>query len=210
MCMNSKGPSLVDLDTAELAADPQPAPRLHRRSVIGAAGIAGIAGLAAALVNSSSASATPDRPTDADIVGLQAAMQLELAASDLYELAAAQLDGSEADFAMVVSENHEAYAQAIAGLVGLSAQGRNNDVYDSLASLFATSDAQGFARAARGLESTAVETHTGLLGGYESIDAIELTASILVVEARQAAVLTSMAGFASNLDDMLGTTGGAA
>ena len=200
----------MDLDTAELAADPQPPTRLHRRSVIGAAGMAGIAGLTAALVTSSPAAAAPNLPTEADIVGLRAALVLELTASDLYEAAAAALGDSEAEFAAVVSENHKAYAQAIAGAIGASAQGRDEDLYNSLASAFTTSDAQAFAAAARGLENTAVDTHTALLDGYESIDAIELTASILVIEARHATVLTSMAGFASNLDDMLGTTGGAA
>ena len=200
----------MDPDTAELAADPQPPTRLRRRSVLGAAGLAGIAGLTAAIASPSPAAATPNRPTDADLAGLQAALRLELTASDLFAAAAGQLSGSEADFANVVSENHEAYAQAIAGAIGASAQGRDDDLYDSLADQFTTSDAQSFAAVARGLENTAVDTHTALLGGYESADAIELTASILVVEARQAAVLTSMAGFASNLDDMLGTTGGAA
>jgi len=210
MCMNSKGPSLVDLDTAETAADPRPPTRLQRRSVIGVAGFAGLAGLTAAIAGSSSASASPKRPTDADRAGLEAALRLELTASALYDLAVDALAGDDADFANVVSENHEAYAQAIAGTIGVSAQGIDDDLYDSLASLFATSDAQGFARAARDLENTAVETHTTLLGAYEGIDAVELTASILVVEARHATVFTSMAGFASNLDDMLGTTGGVA
>ena len=200
----------MDLETADLAADPQPPSRLHRRSVLGAAGLAGIVGLTAAIASSSTASAAPDRPTDADLASLEAALRLELAASDLYEAAAAELRDTEADFAKIVSTNHRAYAQAISATTGVAAQGRDDDLYDSFADTLITSDAQAFANAARRLENAAVDTHTMLLGGYESIDAIELTASILVVEARHAAVLTSMAGFASNLDDMLGTTGGAA
>ena len=46
-------------------------------------------------------------------------------------------------------------------------------------------------------------THTELLATYESIDAIELTASIITTESRQAVVFTSLAGLASNLDEML-------
>ena len=149
--MNSKGPSLVDLDTAELAADPQPPTRLRRRSVIGAAGLAGIAGLTAAIANSSPASAAPDRPTDADLTGLEAALRLELAASDLYAAAAGELSGIDGDFAKIVCDNHRAYAQAIGGTIGVSAQGRDDDLYDSLVDAFTTSDAQAFANAARGL-----------------------------------------------------------
>lgn len=198
----------MDLDTAELAADPQPPARLHRRTVIGAAGLAGIAGLATLV--SSPAGAAPGRPTDADRVGLEAAILLELTASALYETAADQLSGADAAFAEVISENHQAYAHAIAGVIGVSASGRDDSLFDALAGSFATSSASDFASAARDLENTAVDTHSTLLEDYQGIDAIELTVSILVVEARQAAVLTSMAGFASNLDEMLGTTGGAA
>lgn len=207
--MTRKDTPLVDPTTAESAST--------RRSLIGAVGAAGVVGAAAALIGSSSASGAPNRPTDADRAGLAAAMQLELAARDLFRDAARALDGRASDTAAVVAENHEAYAQAIAGTIGRSANTRNDGVYSALAAAFGTSDDQAFAAAARDLENTAVATHSALLGAYDSIDAIELTASIVTVEARHAAVFTSMAGFAANLDDMLGPdaaaldlTGGAA
>lgn len=192
--MNSKGPSLVDLDTTERASS--------RRSLLGLGGIVA-AGTAVALASSTSAAAAPDQPTDADRAALDAALRLELAARDLYRLAAGELDGNVAQLASVVAENHGAYAQAISGAIGTPANERNDDVFNAQRSLFATSDGQAFGAAARTLENIAVATHTELLANYDSIDAIELTASIIATESRQAAVFTSLAGFASNLDEML-------
>ena len=194
VCMNSKGPSLVDLHTNERASS--------RRSLLGLGGIVA-AGTVVALASSTTAAAAPDKPTNADRVALEAALRLELAARDLYRQAAGELDGDVAQLASVVGENHGAYAQAISGAIGISANERNEDVFNAQRSLFAVSDAQAFGAAARTLENIAVATHTALLANYESIDAIELTASIITTESRQAVVFTSLAGFGSNLDEML-------
>jgi rubrerythrin len=194
--MNPKGPSLVDFEPAE--------PASTRRSLIGAAGAAGLVGAAAALLGGApAAAAAPNKPTSADKEALAAALALELTARDLYREAATALNGDAATLAGVVAENHEAYASSISGATGFSADQRNDDIFDALQPAFSVSDDQEFARAARDLENTAVATHTALLGSYESLDAIELTVSIIATEARQAAVFVSMAGFASNLDDML-------
>lgn len=191
--MTSKGPSHVDLEIAEPAADAA----VGRRNLIGMAGLAGLAGAAAAMLSAQTTMAvseTPNQPTEADTELLAAAMSLELAARDLYR---AQLDANpSSDLAVgvgVMAENHKAFAQAIAGITGLSASDdvRNNDVFDSLSEDFASSD---FAAAAHGLEQTAVSTHTALLGQYESTDAITLTTSILVTEARHATVLADVLG----------------
>ena len=184
----------MDLDTTERASS--------RRSLFGLGGIVA-AGTAVAIASSTTAAAAPDKPTDADRVALNAAMRLELSARDLYQLAAADLDGDVAQLASVVAKNHEAYAQSISGTIGTSANERNEAVFNAQRSLFAVSDAQAFGAAAWTFENTAVATHTELLDNYESIDAIKLTASIITTESRQAAVFASLAGFASNLDAML-------
>ena len=194
VCMNSKGPSHVDLHPTERASS--------RRSLLGLGGLVA-AGTAVALASSASAAAAPGKPTDADRAALEAALRLELTARDLYQQAAAELDGDAAQLARVVGANHGAYAQAISGAIGISANERNEDVFNAQRSLFAVSDAQAFGAAALALENIAVATHTELLANYESIDAIELTASIIVTESRHAVVFTSLAGFASNLDEML-------
>ncbi len=192
--MNSKGPSLVDLHTTERASS--------RRSLLGLGGVVA-AGTAVALASSASAAAAPGKPTDTDRAALEAALRLELTARDLYRQAADELDDDVAQLASVVGANHGAYAQAISGAIGISANERNEDVFNAQRSLFAVSDAQAFGAAALALENIAVATHTELLADYESIDAIELTASIIVTESRHAVVFTSLAGFASNLDEML-------
>ncbi len=196
----------MDLEPAE--------PASTRRSLLGAAGLVGAS---LAVLSGQPAAAAPNRPTDADRAALAEALRLELAAYTLYEMAAASLADDVAVVAAVMAEQHQAYANAISGAIGSSYPEPNEAVVSELGDAFATSDAQAFGSAARSLENTAVATHTALLGSYESMDAIELTASIITVESRHAAVLTSLAGFASNLDEMLGNsadaldlTGGAA
>jgi hypothetical protein len=192
--MTPKGHSPVDLDPA--------APATSRRGLIGALGAVGLAG-AAALSIARPASAAPTSPTDGDKESLRAAMQLELTAAALYRAA---LDAGLADvageLAAVFAENHTAYADKIAGAAGFSADTRNDEVFGLLEADFATSDVDAFATAAAGLENTAAATHTALLAGYESVSARKLTASIIVVEARMATVLTDLGGSASNLDDL--------
>lgn len=191
--MTSKGPSHVDLEIAEPVADAA----IGRRNLIGMAGVAGLAGAAAAMLSAQTAMAVseaPNQPTAADTELLAEALGLELAARDLYRAQLAANSSSDlAVAAGIMAENHEAYAQAIAGITGLSASDdvRNNDVFDSLSDDFSGS---GFAAAAHGLEQTAVSTHTALLGEYESADAIALTASILITEARHATVLAAVLG----------------
>ncbi len=207
--MTPKGPSPVDLESA--------APASSRRSLIGALGAVGLAG-AAALSIARPASAAPTSPTEADKELLRQAMELELTAEALYrESIDAGLSDVAGDLAAVFADNHVAYADKIAGAAGLSADTRNEDVFEQLRSAFATSDADAFAEAAAGLENTAATTHTALLAEYEAVKAKKLTASIIVVEARMATVLTDLGGVASNLDDIfepeaeaLELTGGAA
>lgn len=192
--MISKGPSSVDRLTAE-APDSAPAAAQSaadavatRRRLLGAAGLAS----AAAALVSQTASASTNLPTEGDTALLTAAMQLELTARDLYRR---RLDspgvGDLAPVVSVMAENHKAYAQAIAGHIGVSADTRNDDVYMSLEAAFGGDDDE-FLAAARSLEETAVATHTALLKDYESNDAIVLTASILVIEARHSTVLADV------------------
>ena len=210
--MTPKGPSPVDLESA--------APASSRRSLIGALGAVGIAGAAALSIArpASAAPIRPNSPTASDKVLMRQAMELELTAQALYQAA---LDAGVSDVAGVLAstfaENHLAYADKIAGTAGFSANTLNQEVFEQLQPAFATSDVVAFAEAAASLENTAVATHTLLLGEYESIKAKSLTASIIVVEARMATVLTDLGDLASDLDDVfepdveaLELTGGAA
>lgn len=186
----------MDLEIAEPADDTS----LSRRGVVAGVSAAGLAGIAAALVmNRPAAASTPTTdaqpgiPTDADKVLMEQVIGFELAASDLY---AAALESVPEDLAVaidVMAQNHRAYAQAAAGIAGLSANVVNAEVFDANVAAF-TGPSEEMLEAAHTLEQTAVATHTALISEYESADAIALTASIAVVEARQATVIADLLG----------------
>lgn len=188
-------------------AEPEPvsgAGAVARRNLFVRAGVAGIAGIAASFVVDRRALATPivpdlpASPTEADKRLLEQALGLELALSRLYEAA---LDAGPSDelatVVGVVAENHQAYAQRIAGVTGLSVKNADPDLVESNRSAFTGSET-GFLEVAHQLEQQAVATHSELLSDYESIDAIKLTASILVMEARYATVWADFLG----IDDL--------
>jgi hypothetical protein len=192
--MTPKGHSPVDLDTA--------APATSRRGLLGALGAVGLAS-AAALAVARPAAAAPTSPTEEDAALLRAAMELELTAAALYRAAVdAGLPDEAGALADVFAANHTAYADKIAGAAGFSADTRNDEIFDQLESAFATTDVNAFAQAANGLENTAVATHTELLAEYESVNARKLTASILVVEARMATVLSDLGDLSSSLQQL--------
>lgn len=190
--MTPKGPSPVDLESAE--------PASSRRRLLGALGAAGLAS-AAAIAIARPASAAPSSPTATDTDLLRRAMELELTARDLYrDAAAAGLSEEAATLATEFAQNHGAYADAMAGTAGLSANTRNEEAYDALASTFTSGDQAEFVAAAMDLENTAVATHSAVLPEYESTSARQLTTSIAVVEARMAMVLAEFGGLGGTLD----------
>ena len=192
--MTPKGHSPVDLDPA--------APATSRRGLIGALGAVGHAS-AAALSIARPAAAAPASPTEGDKELLFQAMRLELTAAALYDVALdAGLTDVAAELATVFAANHRAYADEIAGASGFSADTRNEEVFEQLESAFDTSDDEAFAEIANTLENTAAATHTSLLPDYESVNARKITASIIVVEARMATVLSDFGGLASNLEEL--------
>jgi hypothetical protein len=143
----------------------------------------------------------PARPTEADIPLLQFAESFELTARDLYQAA---IDaGALEETLPAMRDNHQAYASVLKGMLGTQgAETRDEAVYARYEGDFATSDVTAVATAAYELESTAVATHTELLRELEGIDGAHLIASILVVEARQAAVLADLGGRGDDFDAM--------
>lgn len=201
--MTRKDPSPVDLENAETGTG-----TMSRRSLVARAGLAG---LAAALVidrGAMASAAAPDErpnvPTDADTATLALVIGLELAASELYRAKLASGTGSDelATVVGIMAENHQAYAQAIAGATGVSAQTVNMAIVDERLGGFTGSDTDFFS-AAHQLEQEAVLTHTDAIASYESAQAISLTASILIVEARHATVLADLLGV-TDLDVLFG------
>ena len=184
----------MDLQTAE----PGPDTSMSRRRLVTRAGAAGIAGLAAAMLVDHTALASaagpdePNVPTASDMQLLTAVIGFELAASQLYGDALSNATDDLAVAVKVMSENHQAYAQAIAGATGVSAKDvADIGIVDQYSDAF-NGSATDFFTAAHELEQTAVATHIDLLSRYDSADAIALTASIAVVEARHATVLADL------------------
>jgi Ferritin-like domain len=191
--MNPKGHTPVDLETAD--------PASSRRSLIGAVGAAGAALAVGALVASRPAAAGTFTPNEGDRDRLNVMMRFELTARDLY-LASADtgLDDVAAEFAATLATNHGAYAQAIAGIAGLSAELRSSTLFDRFAADFTSGDDATWATAGHELETTFVATHTEAIGQFEAIEPINLVASIIAVEARQAMVLADIAELGTGND----------
>ncbi len=130
------------------------------------------------------------------------AQTLELAAVALYDQALG--GGSVADQSSLLTtlrESHQAYAQVIGGFLGTSAGGiEAADVVEQFGEGFGGSLDDVLA-AAYDLETTALATHTELVGQLQGTEGAALLASILVAEARHATVLADLAG--ADLDAQL-------
>lgn len=141
------------------------------------------------------------RPTTEDVALLAFAQSFELTARDLYQTAITA--GAGGDYAHVfatVMENHEEYGNVIAGLIGTDAPQRRDDaMYDQFVSGFDNSDTTAVAKAGYDLESTAVATHSELIGQLTAVDGATTLAALLVIESRHCTVLAHIAG---NGDDM--------
>jgi hypothetical protein len=183
--------------------------RFARRSVLGA-GFGGaalsllLAGRGTASASAPTTTAPPLRPTTDDVALLDFAQGVEMAARELHDMALQSSSLSDVERAVIVTirESHDAYVQSFSGLLGREAsQQTNADAVAAFAEAFGGSTADMLA-AASALESTAVATHTELLGQLQGLDGAKLIASIVVIEARHGTVLASLAG-KSGLDDLL-------
>lgn len=196
--MIPKGPSPVT-HTAE--GDATASVISTRRVLLGAT----VAGAALSLIAGYPANAsTGERFSDADLTLLLGAQSLELTARDLYEAAIAA--GADDPVFGVLAEQHGAYAQGIAGLIGEPADTRNDAVYDARQAAFATSDQIAVATAGYELESTAVATYTALLALLTNVDGAKMVASMLAMEARHCVVLADLSGQGDDLDVLLVNT----
>jgi hypothetical protein len=200
--MTSKGPSPVTHDDVGDHAPHDAAAALSgRRALIGAGVVGAVLAITGGHRVSAGAFPASGAPTGAEAELLEFAMRLELTIRDLYDAA---IDADVlVDVAGPMREQHEAYAQGLAAFTGLSARGRNDDVFDSLEADFAAGDDTQVALAAYDLESIAVATHTELIRLVERADVAALLASIAAVEARHCAVLADAAGLGDDLDALL-------
>jgi hypothetical protein len=140
-----------------------------------------------------------EQPTPEDIVLLGFVQGVELAAQALYQIS---LDaGVEDRVITLMRNNHQSYAQVVAGILGVDAPGTPDEaLVADRAEAFADTDLASLAATAYDLESTLVATHTELLGLLEGVNGAHIIASIITVEAQSCAVLADMAGQGTDLD----------
>ena len=147
--------------------------------------------------------APPKQPTDDDVSVLGFSQSVELAARNLYDVALGTDDFDDNTRAVLatIRESHDAYAASLSAILGRHAPQTVNPVFDTLQSDFG-GDKKSVLDAAYALESTAVATHTDVLGKLQATDGASLIASILIVEARHGTVLAYMNG-STDLDELL-------
>ena len=147
--------------------------------------------------------APPKRPSDNDVTLLGFAQSVELAARNLYDVALGTNDFDDNTRAVIatIRESHDAYAASLSAILGRLAPQTANPVFDTLKSSFG-GDKKSVLDAAYSLESTAVATHTDVLGKLQGTDGASLIASILIVEARHGTVLAYLNG-STDLDALL-------
>ncbi len=172
-----------------------------RRKVLGA----GLIGAALALTATRSAVATSGGAlSEADLALLGFDQGFELAARDLYDAAIA--GGADDPLMETLSEQHEAYAQAIAGLTGIPANQRNDDVFDEFSAGFSSGSLGDVLQTAYDLEATAAATQVELIAELVDLDSAKLLASIAAIEARHMTVLADVKGDGADLDALLLST----
>lgn len=183
LAATSKGRPLV----IDPAADCAPPDRSTRRALLGA----GAVGAALALAGSRPAAAqSSGGGLSADDSALvSAAVGVELAARDLYDEAIAA--GADDQLWHVLREQHESYGQRLAGIAGISANARDDAVFDTLQASFQTSDPT---QAAFELENAAAATHVELLRHVTHNTPSGAIASIVAMASRHAAVTGRLAG----------------
>ena len=152
--------------------------------------------------------AAPSRPTSDDVELLAFAQSFELTARDLYQSA---IDGgsvgAHAEVFTTIMENHEEYGNVIAGILGVDAPQRRDDaIYEQFLAGFNARLPESVAQAGYDLESTAVATHTDLIGQLVGVDGATTLAALLVVESRHCTVLAHLAGKGDDMAALLENT----
>lgn len=167
--------------------------RSSRRALLGAL----VGGAAIALAGGRSVAATIDSPglSETDKALAASAIGLELAARDLYDSAIEA--GAADEIWAAMREQHEAYAQLLAGIAGISTMSRDDATFGELGEGFDSSD---LASAALDLENVVAATHLELLGRVDDAGLAGAIASFVAIESRHATVLATVSGQGDDFD----------
>jgi hypothetical protein len=143
----------------------------------------------------------PRAPTDSDRNLLAALKTVELTATHAYAVMTPRLtqlgyDEPTTSVLAILEPHHRAYAESLSGLFGPGLQvGVNESVLQALqAEQLANGDAAAVLATAQSIEDTILDTYLNALDSIESTDFAALAASILIVQARHAAVLGNLQG----------------
>jgi len=144
----------------------------------------------------------PKAPTDGDRTILAALKTIELSATQGYSvltpdrLSALGYDEPTTQVLGVLDDHHRAYAESLSGLFGPGLQVTSSEqVLQALqADQLANGDAAAVLATAQAIEESILDTYLNALDSIESTQLAGLAASILVVQARQAAVLGRLQG----------------
>ena len=98
-------------------------------------------------------------------------------------------------------EAHEAYSVALSALLGESTPQLGDPIGDDLRSKF-SADLKTVLDGAYTAESTAVATHTEIIGELQGLEGASLLASILIVEAANGTVIADLNNI-TTLDELL-------
>jgi hypothetical protein len=168
-------PAVADNDATDPATS-----RSSRRALLGL----GVAGATLAVSRSVSAA-----PSGADLAAF--AIGAELSARDLY-------NSADGELWSVLADSHGAFAERLAGVSGVPASARNDDLFAANAEAFGSDDPSA---TALGLENLLAATHTELLGMVDDTALLGVIASIVASESRHAAVIANSSG--ASLDTTL-------
>ena len=150
-----------------------------------------------------STTAPPKQPTAADAALLSYALGLEFAMVDIYARATSGAKDDLKAVAELFGAHHRAAAQSLTGLLGRKAPtGRHEKFYAEQSKKASGGAVEETAAHLAGLENAMVSTHLKVLGALRGTDGAALVASIIPIEARQAAVLVGLSG-STALDDIM-------
>jgi hypothetical protein len=129
---------------------------------------------------------------------------------DIYARVAAAAKDDLTSVTELFGAHHRAAAQSLVGLLGRkAATDRNEKFFAEQVAKAPDGTARDTAAHLAGLENAMVATHLRALGTLRGIDGAALVASIIPIEARQAAVLVGLSG-STALDDIMALDAAAA
>lgn len=152
---------------------------------------------------------SPLRPTAEDIELLAGAQGLALATRDLYHVAIdAGAGGDHVASLVALAAHHDAYAQSISSLIGRAAPQSPDAEFFAVNKNDFGADTERTALAAHAVENSLITKYSAMIGLLEGTQGAALLASIVIIQARHAVALATMAGLSpvNNADAFLVTT----